>query len=76
VFRLTLSVAGVVAMLAATHPASADPAAATASDRARAESSAPEQVAAPTAVRASTSDATQPASLVHERDVPVGFGWG
>jgi hypothetical protein len=74
-FRLAIAATALIGMLAATHSAFADPAASC--DHARSAAPASEQLAPPQPAKASSPDATAPASAGIGKDiVPVGFGWG
>jgi hypothetical protein len=76
-FRIVLSAVALAGVLAAVHPAFADPVAPTESDRVHVVTLATEQPAPPAAARSSAPEATAPASAGFGKDVvPVGIGWG
>jgi len=74
--RSVLSAIAIAGILAAAHPAIAEPLAATASDHTQA-AAAMEQPTPPAPSSPRSSDAIAPASPELETDVvPIGFGWG
>jgi hypothetical protein len=70
-FRSALSTLALAGFLAAAHPVLADPV----PDHAQAEASGAGQVA-PSASASRIGWSSQPASIEHVNDVPIGFGWG
>jgi hypothetical protein len=75
--RLVLSAVALAGVLATTHPAFADPVAATASEQAQPAAPAPVQPAPPAPVRASSADAPSQENAGFGKNIIfVGFGWG
>jgi hypothetical protein len=75
--RLVLTAVALAGVLAAVHPALADPVAATAADQIQVVASAPEQPAPPVPARTSSPDAPAPANAGLSKNIVfVGFGWG